>query len=365
MNPLLENRAQAGRALPIHIFHHTFGHGGGMESYAGALVSSFRKLDIPVIVHAANVIETSATADPGLNINRLALPRFPRKLRDFRFFQAIERIRPGLAGVQVSLSRVRARDLVICGGTHRGYLKKARKWIGPFDLLQIRMETRAYAFARRVISHSKLLTDELVRIYALAPEKIVTLFPPVDFRFTPEGGETNRTEARQSLGLPPDKVVFLFPSMGHRRKGFSPISKAFSAFAGQAILAVAGKPAGTSGSKFIRHLGYLKEMAAAYRAADYTILGSYYEPFGLVGPESILCGTPLVFEKEIGCLAAVDPRFVLTFSVRDPTSIKIALGKAIELARAGRAPAPRAGQGLMYDPSAVEHARALLGVADH
>lgn len=334
-----------------------------MESYAAALVASFRQLGIPVIVHAANIVQTGAPADAGLTFHPLGLPRFPRKLSDLRFWRAIECVRPEIRGLQIALSRVRANDLVICGGTHRGYLKKARKWAGPFDLLQIRMETQAYAFAQRVVSHSRLLTDELTQLYAVPPEKVVTLFPPVDARFTPGRGMLDRAVARRRLGLPPDKIVFLFPSMGHRRKGFAPIGRALAAFADKAILAVAGKPTRVSGWDFIRHLGYVGDMSTAYRAADYTILGSYYEPFGLVGPESIMCGTPLIFERDIGCLAAIDPKFVLKFSVREETSIRAALDKAIQLARTGGAPAPSPGQGIQYDPSPVEHARALLKFA--
>ena len=36
-------------------------------------------------------------------------------------------------------------------------------------------------------------------------------------------------------------------------------------------------------------------MSELYNAVDFTILASYYEAFGLVGVESILCGTKIIF----------------------------------------------------------------------
>jgi glycosyltransferase involved in cell wall biosynthesis len=107
-------------------------------------------------------------------------------------------------------------------------------------------------------------------------------------------------------------------------------------------------------------LGFIEDMVAAYRAADFTTLGSYYESFGLVGPESILCGTRLVFEKDIGCLPVIKPEFVFPFSVWDLESMKQAFADAIKLGRARQHHIDQPGQVLRYDPSAAAHARAVL-----
>ena len=260
----------------------------------------------------------------------------------------------------IALSRVRVRDAVICGGTHRGYLTRARKLAGMCDWLQIWMETEAYRSARMVISHSNLCTEELIRHYRVSAEKIVTLFPPVDARFSPARDAEQRAESRRQLGLPLDKVIFLFPSMGHSRKGLTPICEALQGFSEKLVLAVAGKPTGRASSPFLHYLGYVEDMAPAYRAADFTILGSNYEPFGLIGPESILCGTRLVFEENIGCLAAIKPEFVFTFSVWDRESIRQAAARALALAAEGRHHITRPADALRYNPSATDHAQALL-----
>ena len=141
------------------------------------------------------------------------------------------------------------------------------------------------------------------------------------------------------------------------------ISEALEPLAGQALLLVAGSPPSGKTARHLKFLGYLEEMTAAYHAADFTILGSYYEPFGLVGPESLLCGTRLVFEKNIGCLTAVNPGFVTTFDVRNPASIREAIKDAIDLARKGEHRFGKQERTLNYDPSPALHAQELLRLA--
>ncbi|HYG33546.1 MAG TPA: glycosyltransferase [Clostridia bacterium] len=333
-----------------------------MERYAITLADSLVKLGCRVVFHAHKT-DRELAQSLGVETALLKVPKFPRKLRDFRYFRQVDRRLSETEGPQIALSRVRVRDMVICGGTHRGYLARARKWSGPLDWLQIWMETEAYRSARTVVSHSDLCTEELTNLYSISPGKIVTLYPPVDERFLPKSDPQLRAESRRQLGLPIDKPLFLFPSMGHSRKGLKPICEALKGLSEPFLLAVAGKPAGNLKHPFVHSLGYIEDMAVAYRAADFTILGSYYEPFGLVGPESILCGTRLVFEQDIGCLAAIKPEFALTFSVWDRESIRQAVSQAIALAQRGEHRISHPLEALRFNPSAEAHARVLLARA--
>ncbi|HEY5915217.1 MAG TPA: glycosyltransferase [Verrucomicrobiae bacterium] len=347
---------------PVHLIHHTLGYGGGMERYALTLAASLRELGHKVTFHARKADATIARS-LGVNLEMLPVGPFPRKLQDFRFFRRVDRLRGDFEGLQIALSRVRVKDVMICGGPHRGYLNHARKWAGFFDRLQIWMESQAYGCARVIVSHSDLCTGELIRLYQVPKEKIVTLYPPVDARFTPGSDAGGQAESRRKLRLPSDKPVLLFPSMGHSRKGLKPICEALNGMAEPFVLAVAGKPTGRANHPFLYPLGYVEDMTTAYQAADFTILGSYYEPFGLVGPESILCGTRLIFEEGIGCLTAVKPEFVFTFSVWDRASIRRAVSQALALARQGAHRISRPLEALRYNPSPAEHARALLRAA--
>jgi len=354
------NEVQKDRA--IHIIHHAFRLGGGKERCAVALAASLKELGRRVVVHTIKA-DAALANSLGVELDLLPFKEFPRKLQAFRFFRQIDRVRKNMDGLQIAFSRVRAQDIVVCGGTHRGYLARARKWMGPFDWLQIWMEQQSYRQARVLVAHSDLVAEDLTRHYAISPKKIHLLYPPLDERFTKQGEFPPRAQLRKKFECPEEKVVFLFPSKGHRNKGLYRILEAMRPFAGQVLLAVAGKPPGRSQPSFVTYLGYVEDMAAAYRAADFTILGSYYESFGLVGPESILCGTRLVFEQNVGCLPVVKPEFVFTFSVWDMASIREAVSGAITLARQNRHHIDQPLSALSYDPSPAAHARAVLNAA--
>src|SRR5256885_604752 len=186
-----------------------------------------------------------------LELNLLSVPLFPRKLQTFRFFRQVQQALPSMAkGLQIAFSRVPVRDIAVCGGTHRGYLTRTRRWTGPFDLLQFWMENQCYRHARVTVAHSDLIADELTAHYRFERNKIPILYPPVDERFTRIPETPSRAELRKKFDWPANKVVFLFPSKGHRNKGLHRICEALQPFADQAILAVAGKPPGHSQASF-------------------------------------------------------------------------------------------------------------------
>ena len=197
-------------------------------------------------------------------------------------------------------------------------------------------------------------------LYGLPAEKIVTLHPPVATNFTSSVNSEFRAECRRQLGLPADKVVFLFPSTGHKRKGLGPIFGAMREFGGRAVLAVAGNPPRGLNAPFLFHLGYVQDMVKAYAAADFAILGSYYEPFGLVGVEAVMSGTRLVFERGIGCLEVIKSDVVLPFSVRESGSIKIAIHAALDLANGQAHHITAPASALTYDPRVSHHVNELL-----
>ena len=345
--------------FPIHIFHVSFKLGGGMERYARDLSNAFARMGHPVTVHAQHV-DRSIPTHPNLSV--LQIPVLPRtkKLRSFPYYRAIERIRPGLDGLKISFSCAKSEDLVVCGGTHKGYLTQARKpWL-PLNLLQIWMENRIYRFAGGIISHSRLCRDDLIRLYQEDPGKITVLHPPIGPEFS-VGTSSNRRELLRRMGVPDDKIVFVFPSTGHRRKGLGPISDAMRSVEDKAVLVVAGKPrAYGRTSRSVIYAGYVADMPSLYRAADYTILGSSYEPFGMVGPESILCGTPLVFDKRIGCLEVVPSNAAIKFSVNSQDSIRAALSEAVGARNRHQLPPGPPHWESDYDPSIDNHARRVL-----
>lgn len=358
--------------LPVHLFVNNFKWGGGMERFVMDVSTGIRDLGRSVRVHARKV-DARIAEKLGIPVRGHRVWAFPRRLRTWTLHRRIERLLPGLEGVQIALATVPARDAMVCAGTHRGYLRRTGRRPGLFDRLQIHVEHASYHFPRRVVSFSHLCARELTELYGVPQERITVLHPPIGTSFTPASDEQERRRHRQVLGLPEEGVVLLFPSTGHSRKGLDPICEALVGMASPPTLAIAGNPPGhrRQGLRLpdgrtapIRFLGYIQDMETAYRAADFTILGSSYEPFGMVGPESVLCGTGLVFEEGIGCLEAVDPSVVIPFSVRDRESIRRAIAAAVELARNGRHRVGDPIGAVRYDPRPTSYARALLEVAE-
>ncbi len=65
-------------------------------------------------------------------------------------------------------------------------------------------------------------------------------------------------------------------------------------------LLVAGSPIPGRSPANVRHIGYIQNLAPLYASVDCTILPSHYEPFGLVIPESLQCGTPVITARTVG-----------------------------------------------------------------
>lgn len=329
-----------------------------MERYGREFGEELVRRGRKVVFHARRIDER-IPRPPGFAVAPVRSGMFPRKLRDYFYHRAITRLGPTLAGTQFALTRVPATHGQICGGTHRGYLSRARKFTGLFDRLQIRMELKSYLFTRRMIAHSHLCAGELRDLYGVPAERITTIHPPADVNHFRLPGSEQRAAAFRKLGLPEQRVVFAFPSSGHKRKGLYPLIDAMKPFADRVCLAVTGKPPGNV-PEFVRHLGYVDDIADVYTAADFTAMASYYEPFGQVGVESILCGTRVMFEQAMGCLEVIKPEGAITFNVWERATIGRAIHDALELFATGRHRVAEPLAMLTYDPAVGTHVSRVL-----
>ncbi|HRO58375.1 MAG TPA: glycosyltransferase family 4 protein [Burkholderiaceae bacterium] len=342
--------------MRIGISCNRFGRGGGLERYAldiaGALAAHPRDR---VIVYAREFDEVPGM--PPVEARRIGVRGWPGKWRDQLFSFRLQSQRRH-CDVLISCNRVRGADIAICGGTHRGYLKARGAPTRLSDSAQIRLESDFYAGAVRVVAHSRLMRDELRELYGLPEDRIELLYPPVDTRRFGLVDRQARRALRERYGFAEDEIVFLFPSSGHQRKGLDLLADFFGLTALPVTLAVAGRPVGRCPPR-VRELGYVADIENLYRAADFSILASDYEPFGLVGVESVLCGTPLVFADNIACLEVIGEGAVHAFSRRAPASLTAAIEQAVDRSRSGSARLPDPLAMLGYDPRLELHAGRL------
>jgi glycosyltransferase involved in cell wall biosynthesis len=113
----------------------------------------------------------------------------------------------------------------------------------------------------------------------------------------------------------------------------------------------------------VRHLGYRSDIENVYRAVDFTVLASLYEPFGLVGVESVLCGTPVLLADDAGCAEVIHAPAQIAFTVARPETLARAVAQALARWQVGthRLVDPQASLG--YDPAVDVHVEVLLALA--
>lgn len=346
----------------LAISNHALRNGGGIERYALTLVRG---------LHARGVQPTviAKSFDPGLpeygwlRPVHTSVKAAPGKLRDFFFDWRIGRAkrRLGLFPL-IACNQTRWSDIGICGSTHPGFLAAMGMPTTRLDLWKIELERRHLAHSRVIVAHSARMRAEVERFYGLDPRKIVLLYPPVDGERFTTVDEARREALRSALGLPPDRAVFLLASTGHKRKGLERLVEFFSATDWPATLVIAGR-AMPGSARNVRHLGYRKDIDDVYRAVDFTVMASRYEPFGLVGVESVLCGTPVLLAEGAGCAEVIREPAQLPFSLETPGSLETAVGLALSRwrDRRHRLAAPEASLG--YDPRVLVHVDALLDLA--
>jgi glycosyltransferase involved in cell wall biosynthesis len=350
--------------MKIGISSNALKHSGGLERYAMDLVRGLTAAGVETAFFARR-FDLSLAESAMVERHRINVSFLPGKWRDGWFSRRLRAARRAAhVDVLIGCNRVDSSDIAICGGTHLGFLRATGRVAKPSDRRQIALERRQYEVARVIVAHSQLMRDELLELYGLDDTKIEVLYPPVDAaRFSPVDA-IRRRELRRRFGFADHETVLLFPSSSHERKGLPLIERALERIDAPLVLAVAGR-APERASERVRYIGYVKDIEDCYRAADFTILASMYEPFGLVGVESVMCGTPVVFPSSIGCCDAIAPHAKHVFKPADVDDLRATLERALQQRRVAGQPTPQdiARDAVLYDASVAGHVGALLDAA--
>ena len=334
---------------------------GGLERYALDLVRGLNAAGFtgerkPAFF--ARKIDTSQPESAMVAAHRINVSMLPSKLRDTYFNWALKRARKkAQVDVLIGCNRVESSEIAICGGTHMGFLAATGRHERPSDTRQIKIERLQYRQAVVIVAHSEMMRDELRTLYAVHDSKIRVLHPPVDrTRFSPVSAE-KRAELRKQFGFADNEIILLFPSSSHERKGLPLIEAALRDSGLPVVIAVAGRPPAQT-SDTVRYIGYAKSIEDAYCAADFTILASTYEPFGLVGIESVMCGTPVIFPTSIGCVSAIADNAKFTFQPGNADDLRRAVQRALDAKPVGVS-----AESILYDTSIAAHVSVLLELA--
>ena len=330
---------------------------GGMERHALNLAVAFRELGHRVLVICRSYDPELAAR---VGVIPIRLRNFvPRVWRNtfFSWRTAAARQRSGVDFL-IGCTRVDSADIAMCGGPHLSFMRRMGRPMRAFDRREVALERRHYENARLVSVVSQVIERELMDDYGVSREKIRVMPPPTDVNSFYPVPEEERRRLRVKFGFPDDRVIFLFPSFSHQRKGFDVLARLFTETRRPVTLAVAGKE--VPPARNIISLGPRTDMPDLFRAADYSLLASRYEAFGLVAVESALCGTPMLAPGHIGAAEVLDNKALIRFELDEPASLEAAIATAAEQALAGRGRLENPKASIAFDPSPLAHARQLL-----
>ena len=344
----------------VNIVFHTFAPGGGMERYALDVVGQLQAQGIAVHL----VCQRAQLPDEWrerLTVNVLKKTTPLNRLNALLFeWQAPKHLVKGWPVLSISRVAVPGQ-IAITGGTHKGHLRrKGGKKFSLFGRLTVANEQRQFDSAQTVVAHAAAIANEVRQDYTIPEAKIRTLYPPVDTQRFSLAVRAQRQALRASLGVRDDQFLLLFPSNDHQRKGAPLILEALKAFPGKVVLAVASRhPLQGEG---VLNLGFRQDMPDLYGAADASILASRYEPFGLVGPESVLCGTPCLLARTVGATEVLGAPGCWAFDL-NAASLTAQLQALIDRFEAGGTFLPEPLACFHYDPSLAQHVAHLLALA--
>lgn len=288
--------------MRVAIIHHQYAKKGGMETYMLDLIKGFVACEDQVTIITYRVDPALAKSQVLCHVEKKNI-WLPGVWRKFCFMSYVNNFFSSKEyDLSLSLTRTASQHAVICGGTHLGYLNYLQKRSGINDKIETYFERKSYRTSPHIIAHSSMLRDELISLYDANPEKIRLIYPPVNTSVFNSTFREKRSVYMKNFALKANKINLLFPSTGHKRKGWYELVQAMQMLPEEQfeLVVVGSKIDKKQVSSNIRSLGFVHNMAELYAAADFTILPSHYEPYGLVVAESLQCGTPVIISDKVG-----------------------------------------------------------------
>ncbi|MGH7779960.1 MAG: glycosyltransferase family 4 protein [Candidatus Binataceae bacterium] len=327
--------------------------GGGTERDLMVTAGILARAGHQITVYA-DEIRASA---PGLEVQRVSGPPLPRALALVRFaYAAPAAARRDGTDLILSFARTIGADILRSGGgAHVSYLRAARLWRGKAGALAMRLSPyhRAQTIIerlgfkspalRRVIAVSNMVRDNLIRIFDIPPNRVITLYNGVDLeRFQPAAGVEVRNEIRTRYRIPESAVMIVFVGNGFARKGLGSLLKALPGLANDPYLIVVGNDRSrASCERLVMRLGIRgrvvfagaqSEVQRFFQAADAFALPSMFEPFGNVALEAMACGIPALTSASCGVAELMPPELLraVVQHPADPDEVTLRLGSMLK-----------------------------------
>ena len=327
-----------GPPLRIALNHTRLADSGGVEAYLFRLVNSLLLRGHEIDYFCARV--DVEIAHPRLRVVLVPQPRRPTSVRvalfALRSARAIalssrERAYDVVQGFGRTFHQTLYRDGSGCHADYReAYLDRVKRRgllrthyrLFPTDAVVEAIERRRYAKRppRVVIAISRFVREQILRRYALDPQRVRVLYNGIDLeRHHPRLREAGRAELLLATGAdgpePRAPRVLAFVGSDFGRKGLDLLIEALARLEREParrahLVAVIGsdhreekwlRAAARRGvAHRIRFLGFRRDVPALLAGCDGLVLPSWFDAFGNVVAEAMACGAPVVASASCG-----------------------------------------------------------------
>ncbi|GEM_PF-2533660 len=214
-------------------------------------------------------------------------------------------------------------DIVVAGSCHKAGMEIRKKFrtnlrwrrnAGLYDGISLQDEKRLLTGSRtrRIVAVSNLVKNQITQYYAVQRKKIVVIPNGV----APDWFESIKKDGfRASFGFKEEDTVILFAGNEFDRKGLETVINALTHLPSHCRLLVLGDDDSSFYAKKARQLnvservtfiGSQPDPRSAFAAADILVLPSVYEPFGMVIPEAMAAGVPIIVSKMCGAVEGLE-----------------------------------------------------------
>ncbi len=297
---------------------------GGGERYIVNLARALVEHD-----HEVHVFALRGGPDvSGVVQHRIAVPGFPKLLRDWRFTR---RSRRALDGHEFDLVYGTGKSPWVDvyrpgGGMHKAYVRQdtlsatttagrvyrwAKRTLSPKEWINLHLErvTLTSPQLRRLIVNSDMVKEHVARHYPEFPAaNVCVLYNGVDVQqFSPAARDEHRGAIREELGIADDEVVMLLVATNFRLKGVFQFMGALAGLRARGAAGfrglIVGKGRVRRAQRHARALGIAdkvllpggrRDMPALYGAADLLVHPTFYDPCANVTLEALATGLPVV-----------------------------------------------------------------------
>lgn len=293
--------------MRIALIHYRLLRKGGLESRLFNYIRYFTEQghDVHLIV---SKIDPSIKIDDSVTVHQIDLKRVPKPVRMWFFNSGLKKVmNRNQFDLSLSLGRTSHQELVLCPGTHLGYMDALdMKFSGPIDRMNIYLDKLAYRDSKLILAASEKIQEELEQFAQVPSSKIRVLYPPTDTVVFNQSGIELKNKLREEFGFSDTKKSLLFVTTGNHLKGYAFLLELMAQLQDEPIeLVVAGVRPMKSDLANVKYLGYVEDVNRLMWAADALIHPAKYEAYAQVVSEALLCGLPVIVSDRVGAKSVV------------------------------------------------------------